>query len=214
MNKVEEFKNNLENTKFQILYNDEWKSVSTYDVPNLTYGQIIAHSLFKIIEQFGTKYMCANQVGLEYKVAIINIREPLYLVNPVILDEKFPIEYIESDISYPNKIIETHRFGMVLVSAMNLKSPIWFGIKSHQGELLKDKIAITHPVIQEAVAVQHCVDTLNNISMFERNTAYTYKKPAKVHRNELISVYKGEQELQIKYKKLNAFLNNGWNERK
>jgi len=214
MNKIEEFKKELENTKFQILYDNDWKAVNAEDVLHITYGQLIAHHLFKVIETSSSKYICANQIGLPYKVVVLNIREPLYLINPEILDEKFPMQYIESDVSYPNKIAETNRFGMVLVSAMNLKSPIWFGVKSHQGHLLEDKVALTHPVIQEAVAIQHCIDTLNNISMFERNVAYTYKKLKKPNRNELISVYKGEQELKIKYKKLNLFLNQGWNERK
>lgn len=205
--------NQLNNTVYDLIPIDKCLNIQTkeLDIELYDIGQLIAHKLFEVLDKYTTaKTLTANQIGLDYKVMVINVREPLFFINPKILDEVKMIPYIEADNSYLGKLANTFRFGRVLVSALNFKSPIWFGVKSYQLDLLDNKYATTHPVIEECVAIQHGIDMLNNINMFERNEIYSYKQKKNPNRNDMVTIIKDNKELKIKYKKLIEFQNNGW----
>ena len=196
---------------FPILYNDDWKNIKTADIIDINFGRFIAHKLFITLEKYKTaKMLSANQIGLPFNVAVLNVREPLYFINPIILDETKLIDYLESDNSYPQKICATKHFGRVLISAMNFKSPIWFGVKIDQIGLLDNQYATTHPIIEECIAAQHAIDTLNGISMFERNCEFTYKREKSPNRNQIIKIQKDNEIKSIKYKFSTRYLNDGW----
>ena len=197
--------------EFPLLYNDDWKTIRIEDVIDVNFGRMVAQKLFITLNKCTTaKMLCANQIGLPYNVAVVNVREPLFFINPIILDENKLIEYIESDNSYPQKIAQTKHFGRVLISAMNFKSPIWFGSKYNQLSLLDNQYATTHPIIEECIAIQHAIDVLNGISMFERNTDFTYKRKSEPNRNQIVTIVKDETELKFKYKLIQPYLKTGW----
>jgi peptide deformylase len=205
----------ISNCNYNLIPIEETLKINMEDIEDYEIGMLISHKLFKVLDNCTTaQVLTANQVGLKYNVMVLNVREPLFFINPKILDEQGPIEYLESDNSYIGKIAETFRFGRILVSAANLKSPIWFGVKGHQLDLLKNKFATTHPVVQECVAIQHGFDLLHGITMYDRTEPYTYKQPKEPSRNDMVTIYKDNTEVKIKYKKLAEFLNKGWSLKK
>ena len=44
-----------------------------------------------------------NQVGIDAQVAVVNVREPLVLINPKIVSKENPIDYYEGCLSFPAK---------------------------------------------------------------------------------------------------------------
>jgi peptide deformylase len=188
-------------------------SIQSQLVSDVYVGKAIAHQLFKVLDNCTTaKFLSANQLGIDFSVGVINVREPLYFINPKIIDTfGLQFEYIEGDNSLPGEIIETMRFGRILVSAINFKNPIWFGVKQEQTHLLyTDKIARTHPVVEECIAIQHMIDNINGISVYSRNSEYSYKNKPEHHRNEIVTLVKDNETMKIKYKKAKSFIDNGW----
>ena len=63
----------------------------------------------------------------------------------------------------------------------------------------------------ECVCVQHEIDHLDGITMFDRK----FIKPAavsnKIGRNEKVTIEKGSETKTLKYKKAESLLENGWN---
>ena len=67
-------------------------------------GNAIATELFQILNQRGDGIgLAANQVGIDAQVAVVNVIEPLVLINPKIIHKEFPIDYFEGCLSYPKK---------------------------------------------------------------------------------------------------------------
>lgn len=200
----------LQNSAFDLIQIEEAYKTKNEFVSELNTGRVISHILFKVLEKYKTaKHLSANQIGIYSQVGVINVREPLYFINPIILDVAGPIEYLESDNLFPGKLASTKRYGRVLISSLNFKSPIWMGVKTHQLHLLQDPSALAHPVIEECVAVQHVIDSINNITMFDR-TEHLILQKSTHGRNEWIDIIKDDKELRIKYKRLDHFLADGW----
>ena len=67
-------------------------------------GRTIATELFQILNKRGDGIgLAANQVGIDAQVAVVNVVEPLVLINPKIIHKEFPIDYFEGCLSYPKK---------------------------------------------------------------------------------------------------------------
>ena len=65
-------------------------------------GLKIAEELFTILtERKDGIGLAANQVGIDAAVAVVNVREPLILINPVIKEQWEEIDYYEGCLSYP-----------------------------------------------------------------------------------------------------------------
>lgn len=188
--------------------NNIQKCISNTDLKS---NQKVAAKLFKVLVEnpTGNKLAC-NQVGItDHRVAVVNIREPLYLVNPEIIVHEIPIPYISDDLSFPQKILNTQKFARIVVKADNFKKPIPFGVKDDTEET-----QITDPIIMEACAIQHVIDLLDGITMYERVVA----KPKQVintkkhYRNEVVTLIKeNEQPLKMKFKYIQKYLKDGWN---
>ena len=59
--------------------------------------------------------LAANQIGIDASVAVVNVREPLILINPVITEQWDEIDYYEGCLSYPKKGVYTKRYKNVVV---------------------------------------------------------------------------------------------------
>ena len=79
-------------------------------------GLVIAEELFQILNQRGDGIgLAANQVGIDAQVAVVNVREPLVLINPEIVSKDNEIDFYEGCLSFPGKGVHTKRYETVEV---------------------------------------------------------------------------------------------------
>ena len=94
--------------------------------------------------------LAANQIGINKRVCAVL---DMYLVNPKILEGKGIMYYTEHCLSFPKKEALAKRYTDLIVKADNLKSNLYFDSKSD---------------MFECACVQHEIDHLNGITMFDR----------------------------------------------
>lgn len=191
---------------------------SVVDCDNLEDGKLLAQELFKSLAQQKTApAIAANQIGINKRIIVLSVREPIYLINPQIISATIQIPYLESHASFPQKLFTTIRYASITIKADNVLDNMCFGVRDNQRHLLysgkKINAAVTtHPVIMEAVYVQQAIDTLNGImpmarEMVMQSPVCVEKTPS---RNELITISNGAEVKILKYKKAEWFINNGW----
>ena len=74
-------------------------------------GRAIATELFQILNKRGDGIgLAANQVGIDAQVAVVNVREPIILINPKIVKQWDEISYYEGCLSFPGHKIRTQRY--------------------------------------------------------------------------------------------------------
>ena len=153
-------------------------------------GMAIATKLFQVLNKRKDGIgLAANQVGIDAQVAVVNVREPLVLINPKIVSKETPITYYEGCLSYPGKGISTQRYRDLIVSTAQSEADWYFsGVEENsEGKSGWDKGNLEQDQqnrILEAVCVQHEIDHLNGITIHDRKIDVTYKAEKKVGRNE------------------------------
>ena len=71
----------------------------------------IATELFNILnEKKNGIGLAANQIGIDASVAVLNVREPIILINPEIVSKETEIPYYEGCLSFPKKGCHTKRY--------------------------------------------------------------------------------------------------------
>ena len=154
-------------------------------------GMAIATELFQILNKRGDGIgLAANQVGIDAQVAVVNVREPLVLINPKILSKEVEIPFHEGCLSYPGKGVNTKRYRDVVISTEQSESDWYFsgaqaptdGKGSWEKEQSKNEDAQLRTL--ESVCVQHEIDHLNGVVCMDRKVNTTIVKDAKVGRNE------------------------------
>ena len=159
--------------------------------------------------------MSANQIGLNKRICVINVREePLVLVNPTIVEEsEEKIMYFEGCLSLPKtmkKPIKTVRSYGVKVKADNFPNVLEFSTKERKHE---DINALFGDVdLLESVCVQHEIDHLNGVTIRDRQYTETVRLTtfAKMGRNERFILKKDNETLSVKKKNLSTYLEQGW----
>ena len=74
-------------------------------------GLDIAKDLFNVLnERKDGIGLAANQVGIDASVAVVNVRKPLILINPKIIEVWDEIDFYEGCLSYPKKGVHTKRY--------------------------------------------------------------------------------------------------------
>ena len=159
--------------------------------------------------------MSANQIGLNKRICVINVREePLVLVNPTIVEEtEEKIMYFEGCLSLPKtmkKPIKTVRSYGVKVKADNFPEVLEFGTKERKHEDINQLFGDVD--LLEAVCVQHEIDHLNGLTIRDRQYTETVRLTAfaKLGRNERFILKKGDETLSVKKKNLSTYLEQGW----
>ena len=145
--------------------------------------------------------LAANQIGINKRVCVINVKEPLVLINPRIV-ERSEKEFIfpEGCLSFPNKHVRTKRNVSVVVETDNHDGKLSF---SAENENINDAF--------ECACVQHEIDHLDGITMFDREYKQEpYKAPKKFGRNEKVTITDGKETKTIKYKKAEKLLESNW----
>ena len=137
-------------------------------------GNIIATELFQILNKRGDGIgLAANQVGIDASVAVVNVKEPIVLINPEIVSKEEEVRYYEGCLSFPKKGCHTKRYKTIEVKVDNIESNMTFGVGDTEADLL------------ESVCVQHEIDHLNGMRILDRAQELTIKRDKpKIGRNE------------------------------
>ena len=137
-------------------------------------GNIIATELFQILDQRGDGIgLAANQVGIDAQVAVVNVREPLVLINPKIQDQWDEIDYYEGCLSYPKRGLHTKRYKNIIIKTEQEESEWYFsGVetgKEGKGSWEEDdKKQDQEQRLLEAICVQHEIDHLMGNTIHDR----------------------------------------------
>ena len=134
--------------------------------------------------------LSAPQIGIHKTICVIRAKEPIVLVNPEVIEHDGETWYQEGCVSFPGASIRTKRHKNVVVKVD------WVGL--HDGMTIvwtPDQTLYFAPSelvameddneLLESIAVQHEVDHLNGILMFDREWKNVpIKNETKVGRNE------------------------------
>ena len=146
--------------------------------------------------------LAANQIGINKRVCVVNVKEPLVLINPRIVEKsKEQFVFPEGCLSFPNDKIKTIRHESIVVEADNHQGKLSFSANSKD---INDAF--------ECVCVQHEIDHLDGITMFDREFKQTpiKRQTKKIGRNEKVTITKGTESKVLKYKKATPLLEDGW----
>ena len=149
--------------------------------------------------------LAANQIGINKRVCVINVKEPLVLINPKIVEKsKEQFVFPEGCLSFPDSKIKTQRHQDIVVEADNHNGRLSFSANSKD---INDAF--------ECVCVQHEIDHLDGITMFDREFKQEpivrgVNTPKKIGRNEKVTITKGTESKVLKYKKVQPMLKDGW----
>ena len=180
-------------------------------------GLSIAKDLFNILsERKDGIGLAANQVGIDASVAVVNVREPLILINPVVKEQWDEINYYEGCLSFPKKGVHTKRYKNVIVHTEQEESDWYFSGEPTPGEGMgtweqdkSNKEDETQRVL-EAVCIQHEIDHLNGISCIDKEVKL---KPIVSNksfgRNEIVMITNGKETKDLKYKKAKSLIDSG-----
>jgi len=182
-------------------------------------GMAIATELFQILNQRGDGIgLAANQVGIDAQVAVVNVREPLVLINPKIISKEVEIPYYEGCLSYPKKGVHTKRYRDIVVSTEQSESDWYFSgaEENSDGKSVWDKGNMKQDQenrILESVCVQHEIDHLNGVVCMDRKVETSYKRDTKkIGRNEIVELIGGAHwnvVTKMKWKKAQSFIQSG-----
>ena len=179
-------------------------------------GRIIATKLFQILnERKDGIGLAANQVGIDAQVAVVNVREPLILINPKIIEKWDEIPYYEGCLSFPKQGIHTKRYKSIIIQTEQEESGWYFsGVEgSEEGKGTweqESKKQDQEQRLLEAICVQHEIDHLNGMTIYNRED-----KPKPIvskksySRNEIVGITNGDTYKEIKYKKAKPLLDSG-----
>ena len=180
-------------------------------------GLSIAKDLFNILttrkDGIG---LAANQVGIDASVAVVNVREPLILINPVIVEQWNEIDYYEGCLSYPKKGVNTKRYKNIVITTEQEESDWYFSGEPTPGKGMgtweQDKSNKNEEEQRtlESVCIQHEIDHLNGISCIDKEIKL---KPIiskkEFGRNEIVMITDGKETKDLKYKKAKPLIDSG-----
>jgi peptide deformylase len=149
--------------------------------------------------------LAANQIGINKRVCVINVKEPIVLINPKIVEKsKEQFVFPEGCLSFPDSKVKTQRHQDIVVTADNHDGKLSFSANSKD---INDAF--------ECVCIQHEIDHLDGITMFDREfksepLVRGVNAPLKIGRNEKVTLTKGSESKTLKYKKAELLMEDGW----
>ena len=189
------------------IINEKLKEVSVEE------GLEIATELFQILNKRGDGIgLAANQVGINAQVAVLNVREPIILINPKVEEAWDEVDFYEGCLSYPKKGIHTKRYKNIIVKSEHLESGMYFsGAESSKGKGSWEVSAKQNQEerLLDAICVQHEIDHLMGKTIHDRKGGTTIKVEKKIGRNRLVTIKKGDAVKVLKYKKAKPLLDSG-----
>ena len=179
---------------------------------SLKEGLEIGEKLIKELDNSNGIGLAANQIGIDARVCVIKVKEPTILVNPKVVEKsKEKYVFLEGCLSFPNKSIKTMRYKWVKVHADNHDSTLFFSVWDDDNKEGYDKDKYLEMALETA-CVQHEIDHLDGITMFDREfkNIPLKRKVEKIGRNSKIKIKKGDETKTIKYKKFEKMSGDGW----
>ena len=179
-------------------------------------GLEIAKELLEILsDRKDAIGLAANQVGIDAAVAVVNVREPIILINPEVIDVWDEISYYEGCLSFKGKGVNTKRYKNIIIKTAQEDGELYFSGTSNPTEgkgswerESKDKHDEELRTL-EAVCVQHEIDHLNGMSILDRQAVTTIVNKEKYGRNEIVMITDGKETKDLKYKKAKPLLDSG-----
>jgi len=176
---------------------------------SLTQEQIddISVKLLDGLKTYGGIGLSATQIGLDVRACVVNVIEPLVLINPRIVEaSQDTVAYVEQCLSIPKttrKPIKTVRHKSITIECDNLGRVV-FGPDNVVGNWKDGNEFFNDMGLLESVCAQHEIDHLNGVLITDPIRRYnpTFYAPKKYGRNEMVMVKlpNGETEF-MKYKK-------------
>ena len=176
-------------------------------------GEEIGAKLLKILTESTSGIgLAANQIGINKRVCVLNVKDPIVLVNPKIVEhseDKFA--FMEGCLSFPNDTIKTMRYKWVKVHADNHTSTLYFSVWHDDSEEGYDKDKYLQ-YAYETACVQHEIDHLDGKTMYDRELILEpwKRRETKIGRNTKVLIKKGSETKTLKFKKAELLLDDGW----
>ncbi len=157
------------------------------------------------LKLYGGVGLSANQLGIDKRICIINVKDPLILVNPVITEySQESVVYREACLSIPKTLRKpktTVRAKSITVKTDNLGELVFSADKDDHKDytdLMSDKGLL------ECVTAQHEIDHLNGILITDKRRIYSTQmvNNKKYGRNDRVMIKSGDgsDSKFIKYK--------------
>ena len=117
-------------------------------------GQYIGRRLLEVLSHENDAVgLAANQIGLNSSVCVVTVTKPIILINPEIVGKFGKSFFQEGCLSFKGDYILTERWTDIVVRCDNYRNSLFFSFSKNA---------------LECVCVQHEIDHLNGITMFDR----------------------------------------------
>jgi len=173
----------------------------------------VSIKLLEGLAKFGGVGLAANQIGLDVRAFVINVKEPLVLINPKVVEvSNEVVAYVEQCLSIPktmSKPVKTIRHKSFTVECDNLGTVI-FSPDESQWKTSND--FFSDQGLLECVVAQHEIDHLNGVLITDSIRRYTTTviAPKRYGRNEMVMVKLPDGKTEfMKYKKAEPLLKLG-----
>ena len=183
---------------------------------SLEEGNKIATELFQILaERKDGIGLAANQVGIDASVAVVNVREPIILINPEIVKQWDEVPYYEGCLSYKGKGINTKRYKNIVITTEQVEGELYFSGAENpsagKGSWEKESSNRQEEELRllETICVQHEIDHLNGMTIHDRQMITTIVNEQKFGRNEIVMITDGKETKELKWKKAKPLIDSG-----
>jgi len=179
--------------------------------------EVIAAALFTELDKHDGLGLSANQIGLDKRICVIKVKNPIFLVNPVIVEESDDkIMYLEGCLSIPKtlkKSIKTIRSKSITIAADNYEGTLLFEPDNSEDEWsMNSSYFWGDQGLLESITVQHEIDHLNGITIRDRAYVPSNEKVNKINRNQRVMFTNPENgDIQfLKWKHGQSLIAEGW----
>ena len=172
----------------------------------------ISVTLLQELKRHGGIGLSANQIGINKRACVINVKEPLVLINPRVAEvSEESVAYVEQCLSMPKtmrKPVQTVRFKTITVECDNLGTVI-FSPDSKEEWKTSEEFYNDEGML-ECVVAQHEIDHLEGRLITDRRYTQTITRGKKYGRNERVMVKLADGSTEfMKYKKAEPLLSQG-----
>jgi peptide deformylase len=172
----------------------------------------ISVTLLQELKKHGGIGLSANQIGINKRACVINVKEPLVLINPRVAEvSEESVVYVEQCLSMPKtmrKPVQTVRFKTITVECDNLGTVI-FSPDSKEEWKTSEEFYNDEGML-ECVVAQHEIDHLEGRLITDRRYTQTIIREKKYGRNERVMVKLSDGTTEfMKYKKAQPLLSQG-----
>jgi peptide deformylase len=158
---------------------------------SLEEGNKIATELFQILaERKDGIGLAANQVGIDASVAVVNVRNPIILINPEIVKQWDEVPYYEGCLSFKGKGINTKRYKNIVITTEQEEGELYFSGAENpsdgKGSWEREDSNKQEQELRllETICVQHEIDHLNGMTIHDRQVITTIVNDDKLGRND------------------------------